>query len=76
MDLGVSLDGQRLYVSLQGADAIGVLDAGTLKGRRRLPLGAPPFGLALTPDGLRGCATARDMDYLLPFDTRVVSAPV
>ncbi|MFJ4241042.1 YncE family protein [Streptomyces iakyrus] len=42
MGLGVSLDGQRLYVSLQGADAIGVLDAGTLKVRRRLPLGGRP----------------------------------
>ncbi|MER5385526.1 hypothetical protein ABT040_35610 [Streptomyces sp. NPDC002688] len=75
-DLGVSPDGQRLYVSLQEADAIAVLDVGTLKVRRRLPLGAPPFGLALTPDGLRGYATARDMDFLLPFDTRVVSAPM
>ncbi|MFI0960689.1 YncE family protein [Streptomyces sp. NPDC021080] len=63
-------------MSLQGTDAIAVLEVGTLKVRRRLPLGAPPFGLALMPDGLRGYATARDVDFLLPFDTWVVSAPV
>jgi len=51
--LVVSADGKTLYALDQGNWRVVVLDAGSLKRIAEVPTGRYPFGLALSPDGMR-----------------------
>jgi YVTN family beta-propeller protein len=55
--MALSPDGSRLYVAESGINAIGVLDAATLKVLGHIPTAWYPYRLAVSPDGRRLAVT-------------------
>lgn len=55
--LAVSPDGKRLYVAESGINAIGVLDAASLKVLGHIPTAWYPYRVAISPDGKRLAVT-------------------
>ncbi|MEO8028618.1 MAG: bifunctional YncE family protein/alkaline phosphatase family protein [Bryobacteraceae bacterium] len=55
--MAVSPDGRRLYVAESGINAIGVLDAATLKVLGHIPTAWYPYRVAVSPDGRRLAVT-------------------
>jgi len=51
MPSGIALDGNRLYVAESGIDAIGVIDATSMKLVEHVPVGWNPSAVAVSPDG-------------------------
>jgi len=87
LDVAVSPDGARVYVTNSRARSVSVLDAETLREIRRLEtptVGPGPFGIVISPDGARVYVTDIDGDQVLVLDAdsgsvlqqiQVVSAP-
>jgi YVTN family beta-propeller protein len=67
-DIAVSGDGKELYVASESGNVIHVLDAGSGNLKTSIAMGAPVFGLSLTPDNAQLYATSPETGMLWIVD--------